>query len=186
MLHLQCFSPGKIGQATAVKQIDEALVCYISIIDLDKESPARFVQGFCVDFLGLLRFVLTQTLFSFLRRFRAMELHKLYLSDFVQIDGLDAFPGMMVPNGKKLSAFIQNALGHKVDSFGRLCPGTMERLLEHNALMRTDSLMHDHIGAPDSLRDQVFCSLRCSSDTGNIAFSKKLDFKESLRYTKAT
>lgn len=40
-LHFQCFSLGKIGQTTAVKPIDEAPACYISIIDLDKISPAR-------------------------------------------------------------------------------------------------------------------------------------------------
>lgn len=156
-------------------------------MDLDKESPARFVQGFCWAFLGLLRFMRVQNLFSFLRRFRAMELHELYLGDFMQIDSLNTFPGVMVSNGIKLPAFKQKTLGHKVDSFCRLCPSTMKGLLEHNALMRTNSLMHDHIGAPNSLRDQgFFRSLRCSSDTGNMAFSKKLDFKEILRYTKAT
>jgi hypothetical protein len=31
-----------------------------------------------------------------------MKLHKLYFGDFMQIDGLDAFPGIMVPNGIKL------------------------------------------------------------------------------------
>ena len=147
MLHLQCFPPGKIGQATVVKQIDEAPVCYISIIDLDKESPTRFSQGFCVDFLELLRFVLAPNLLSFLCRFRAMELHKLYLGDFMQINSLDAFPGVMVSNGKKLSAFKQKTLGHKVDSFCRLCPGTMEGLFEHNALMRADCLAHHHMSA---------------------------------------
>ncbi|MBQ9130891.1 MAG: hypothetical protein IJX62_00255 [Clostridia bacterium] len=121
-----------------MKRIDEAPACYISIIDLDKESPTRFAQGFCVDFLGLLRFVLAPNLFSFLRRFRAMELYELYLSDFMQINGLDAFPGVMIPNGKKLPAFEQKTLGHKVDSFCRLCPGTMEGLLEHNALVGAD------------------------------------------------
>lgn len=116
-----------------------------------------------------------------------MELHQLYLADFVQIDSIDAFPGVMVSNGIKLSAFKQKMPGHKADGFCRLCPGTMKRLLEHNALMRTDSLMHDHIVEPNSLGDQgFFRSLRCSSDTGNMAFSKKLDFKEILRYTKAT
>ena len=105
MPHLQHFSPGKIGQATAVKRIDEAPACYISIIDLDKESPTRFAQGFCVDFLGLLRFMCVQNLLSFPRRFRAMELYELYLGYFVQIDGLDAFSGVMVPNSKKLPAF---------------------------------------------------------------------------------
>ena len=186
MLHLHRFFPSNIGQATAAKQIDEAPVCYMSIIDLDKESPTRFAQGFCVDFLGLLRSVLTQNLFSFPCRFRAMELYELYLGNFMQIDSLNTFPGVMVSNGIKLPAFKQKPFGHKVDSFGRLCPGTMERLLEHNALVGADCLMHDHMRAPNSLRDQVFCSFRCSSDTGNMAFSEKLDFKEILRYTKAT
>lgn len=158
MPHLQCFSPGKLGQVSAVKRIDEAPVCYISIIDLDKESTTRFSQGFCVDFLGLLRFVLTQNSFCFLRRFRAMELNELYFGDFMQINSLDAFPGVVVPDGIKLSAFKQKTLGHKVDSFGRLCPGTMEGLFEHNALMRTDSLAHDHMGAPDSIRELCFVS----------------------------
>ena len=155
MPHLQCFSPGKLGQVSAVKRIDEAPVCFI---DLDKESPTRFSQGFCVDFLGLLRFVLAPNLLRFLRRFRAMELYELYFGNFMQINSLDAFPGVVVPDGIKLSIFEQKTLGHKVDSFGRLCPGTMKRLLEHNALMRTDSLMHDYMGAPDSLRE--LCSLR--------------------------
>jgi hypothetical protein len=179
MLHLHRFFPSNIGQATAAKQIDEAPVCYMSIIDLDKESPTRFAQGFCVDFLGLLRFIFVQNLFSFLCCFRAMELHKLYLGDFMQIDSLDAFPSMMVSDGKNLPAFKQKPFGHKVDSFGRLCPGTMKRLLEHNALMRTDSLMHDHIGAPNSLRDQVFFALYAALPTPETwIFRKNLTLEE--------
>ena len=114
--------------------------------------------------LGHLKFssrnVVAPNLLSFLRRFRAMELYELYFGDFMQINSLDAFPGVMVSNGKKLPAFKQKTLGHKVDGFGRLCPGTMKRLLEHNALMRTDSLAHHHMGAPDVLRELCFvCSL---------------------------
>lgn len=91
--------------------------------------------------------MLAQNLLSFLRRFRAMELHELYLGDFMQIDGLDALSGVMVSNGKKLPVFKQKTLGHKVDSFCRLCPGTMERLLEHDALVGADCLAHHHMGA---------------------------------------
>ena len=57
-----------------------------------------------------------------------MELYELYLGDFVQIDSLNAFPGVIVSNGKKNSAFEQKTLGHKVDSFCRLCPGTMKNI----------------------------------------------------------
>lgn len=44
MLHHQCFSLCKIGQATAVKRIDEAPVCYISIIDLGKDNKKHFYE----------------------------------------------------------------------------------------------------------------------------------------------
>ena len=76
------------------------------------------------------RNVVAPNLLSFLRRFRAMELNELYFGDFMQIDGLDAFPGVVVPDGIKLSIFEQKTLGHKVDSFGRLCPGTMKSLTQ--------------------------------------------------------
>jgi hypothetical protein len=66
----------------------------------------------------------------------------------------------MVSNGKKLPVFIQNALGHKVDSFCRLCSGTMERLFEHNALVGANCLAHDHMGTSDAFRKLCFvCSL---------------------------
>ena len=114
------------------------------------------MRGFCLTLCALSRFILVQSLLSFLRRFRAMKLHELYLGDFVQIDRLDTFPGVMVSNGKKLSAFKQKTLGHKVGGFCRLCPGTMERLFEHNALVGANCLAHHHMGAPNSLRDQGF------------------------------
>jgi hypothetical protein len=76
-----------------------------------------------------------------------MELHELYLGNFMQIDSLNAFPGVVVSNGKKLPAFEQKTLGHKVDGFSRLCPGTMKGLLEHNALVGADCLAHHHMGA---------------------------------------
>ena len=102
-----------------------------------------------------------------------MELYELNFGNFMQINSLDTFPGVMVANGKKLPAFKQKTLRHKVDGFGRLCPGTMKRLLEHNALMRTNSLAHHHMGAPDSLRDQDFFALYAALPTPETWFFRK-------------
>lgn len=99
-----------------------------------------------------------------------MELHQLYFSDFMQIDGLDAFPGVMVPDSIKLPAFKQKTLGHKVDGFSRLCPGTMKRPFEHNALMCADCFAHNHIGAPDILGKLYFFSLPATLPAPETSF----------------
>jgi hypothetical protein len=99
-----------------------------------------------------------------------MELHQLYLGDFMQIDSLDAFPGVVVSNGIKLPTFEQKTLGHKVDGFSRLCTGTMKGLLEHNTLMRADSLMYDHIGVPDILGKLYFFSLPATLPAPETSF----------------
>lgn len=44
----------------------------------------------------------------------------------------------------------------------------MKELFEHNALKRTDSLAHDHMGAPDSLKELCF--------VGSLRDDRKLFF----------
>ena len=129
------------------------------------------VRGFLFGaFFSFLRFMLVPNSFCFPLRFWAMELHQLYLSDFMQIDSLNTFPGVVVSNGKKLSAFKQKTLGHKVDGFCRLCPGTMKRPFEHNALASADCLTHHHMGAPDILGKLYFFSLPATLPAPETSF----------------